>query len=352
MVLTIRIKKSRLFKLSSICLGICFIFVPFLYYAIFSHPSSHIRQYEISMNTSEYEELNIQWNNNPRGVIVTLIRATNHSIARVINMIHSVVLFHSTKDKFQYPFLIFHDQFFTLIMREHILSCARKHKTILVISFLRINFLTNIRLPDKFLRRRNLGYHQMCRFWSYDVFYHPAIIKNNFDYLMRMDDDSYFMDETQIDLFQYIDRKKLDYIYRSSYEENSPALFPIEKLFINTTRPRTNCIYNNFFIIRLQWLYKSQRVLRFLHELVRDDLLLREYIGDGCVHAAMLDMDPEVKTEQLQQIRYGHNFHRMAPADGGRFYNSIEEFEGEMRDSCDQIRIFNITNEINRIKIG
>ena len=51
------------------------------------------------------------------------------------------------------------------------------------------------------------------------------------------------------------------------------------------------CIYNNFFMIRLKWFYESKQVQSFLRELIQDDLMLRQYIGDGCVHAAMLKID-------------------------------------------------------------
>ncbi|CAF1157853.1 unnamed protein product [Adineta steineri] len=348
MVLIIRKKKNGFLKSSFIF----FILVPFIYYISFHHQSLNTPRNETSLNLYEYNELPIQWNNHPRGVIVTLMRSTNHSIFRIINMIHSIVLFHSTNDQFQYPFLIFHDQNFTLSMRQYILSCVNNHKKKLNILFIRLNFLTEAQLPDKFIRRRKLGYHQMCRFWSYDVFYHPAIVKSNYDYLMRMDDDSYFWNKTKIDLFHYIDEKKLDYIYRSWYDEDNQALFPIEKQFFNRKKSRTNCIYNNFFIIRLQWLYKSERVLRFLHELIRDDLLLREYIGDGCIHAAMLDIDRDVKTEQLKQLPYGHNHHIMLINREGPYFNPSMNFSQALTNSCNQlIFISDNTTEIKRIKI-
>ncbi|CAF4802693.1 unnamed protein product, partial [Rotaria sp. Silwood2] len=59
-----------------------------------------------------------------RGVIVTLIRSTNRSIFLTINMIHSVIHFYPTSNGSLYPFIIFHDEAFTSVMRQQILSCV------------------------------------------------------------------------------------------------------------------------------------------------------------------------------------------------------------------------------------
>ncbi|UJR17566.1 hypothetical protein I4U23_004462 [Adineta vaga] len=305
------------------------------------------------VNQSDYEEIPIQWNNHPRGVFVTLIRSTNESMYRVINMIHSVVLFHSTTNQFHYPFLIFHEQSLTLSMRQYILSCILNSNRTVHISFVLIHFQRNIQLPKNFLKRKDTGYHLMCRFWSYDVFYHPMIVKNNFEYLIRMDDDSYFIDRTNEDLFQCMIHKKLDYLYRSWYNDINEGLYPIEKLFFNRTLPRTNCIYNNFFLIRLQWFYRSERIQRFLHELIRDDLILREYIADGCIHAAWMDIDQQMKTEEFKGISYGHNYHIVLVNNSDSFYNQIPDFYTQMINSCYQLIVINNRgNRAKRIKIS
>ncbi|CAF0954034.1 unnamed protein product [Adineta steineri] len=297
----------------------------------------YIGTYHELSTASDYNSFPVKWNNNPRGVIVTLIRSTNRSIAQVINMIHSVTLFHSTNDNFQYPFLLFHDHNFTLALRQQILSCARyKNKTI-QISFVPLNFVSNVSRSDKFSKKHLPGYRLMCRFWSYDVFYHPAIVYGNYDYIMRMDDDSYFINKTHIDLFQYIGRKKLDYVYRSWYQEDNNASFAIEKTFLNRTIARSKCIYNNFFIMRLQWFYRSERIQQYLHELIRDDLILREYVGDGCIHAAMLEIDPTARTEHLIQISYGHNYHIMLRNHENHTFNYVKEFEQGIPNSCHQL---------------
>ncbi|CAF0878000.1 unnamed protein product [Adineta steineri] len=345
-------QKTSIFRLVLIFIIIISIILFFAYYIVTYHKPSILSGYKKPLELPGYPNFSVNWNNNPRGVIVTLIRSTNRSIARVINMIHSVILFHSTNDNFQYPFLLFHDNNFTLALRQQILSCVRYNNKTIQISFVLLNFETNVQQSNKFSKSHPSGYRLMCRFWSYDVFYHPAIVYGNYDYIMRMDDDSYFIDKTNIDLFQYIDREKLDYAYRSWYREDNNALFIIEKTFLNRTFPRVNCIYNNFFIIRLQWFYRSEGIQRYLHEFIRDDFILREYVGDGCIHAAMLEIDQRVRVKHLTQISYGHNYHIMLPNQQSYFFNYVKEFEQRILNSCHQlIVIYGRKAEVKQVTI-
>ncbi|UJR33121.1 hypothetical protein I4U23_020578 [Adineta vaga] len=227
-------------------------------------------------------------------------------------MIHSVMHFHSIQTNSSYPFLIFHDQNFTSQMQQYILSCVQRNNTQLNISFVLINFTTSVKPLSTSDLGKSMEYRLMCRFWTYDVFYHPTVRNGGYDYLMRMDDDSYFSDNTQEDLFEYTKRKNLDYAYRALYVEMCQALQAVRDQYADDKPDYSECIYNNFFIIRLKWYYESKRVQHLVHTLVKDDYMLREYIGDGCVHAAMLSVDKSVKAEQLKNISYGHNFHIMS----------------------------------------
>jgi len=277
--------------------------------------------------------------NKTRGVIVTIIRSTDRSILLTINMIHSVTHFHSTSDGHPYPFLIFHDQSFTSSMRQQILSCVLKKQTFLSISFALIDFQTSVRPANVSRMDKPMGYRLMCRFWIYDVFYHPAVIEGRYDYLMRMDDDSYFSDATQIDLFQYTNSRNLDYIYRSTYWESIKPMQPIRQRFLNSTSESMSCFYNNFFVIRLKWYYESERVQSFVQELIRDDLILREYIGDGCAHAAMIDVAHQVKVEHVTDFSYGHNYHLMTLGRAQWVFRQVDDFYKELNKSCRQLTV-------------
>jgi hypothetical protein len=272
-----------------------------------------------------------------RGVITTLIRSNNQSIFLTINMLHSVLKFHSYNTNHSHSFIIFHDQNFTMSMREQILSCVLKTHKHAQISFALVDFQTLIQPSDKSRLDKTIGYRLMCRFWSYDVFYHPVILQNQYDYLMRMDDDSYFSDQINEDLFVYMYKQKLDYMYRATYQEKTPPMELIEKRYLTQGKIDQRCIYNNFFIIRLKWLYKSKKVQNFLHELIVDNLMLREYIGDGCVHATMLKIDDQVKSTRMTDIPYGHNYHVMPSTRFTWMFRATNSFYKEIQNSCDNL---------------
>jgi hypothetical protein len=303
----------------------------------------------IFVNHSSFKPMNEHLK--PRGVIVTLIRSDNRSILLVINMIHSITMFHPVDNTSRHSFLIFHDQNFTSSMQQHILSCVLKSNKQVHISFALADFRTNAQVDIKTRKDKPIGYRLMCRFWSYDVFYHPAIVQGRYDYLMRMDDDSYFSDIIKKDLFVYMNSKKLDYIYRALYIEPIKPMIPILQRFLNKTTIRLGCIYNNFFIIRLKWFYESKRVQKFLEELIRDNLMLREYIGDGCIHGAMLEIDNRVKYEHVTDVSYGHNAHLMPSGEAEWMFDPVKGFNEELKKSCQQLTVIR-SDEDKLIKIN
>ncbi|CAF1466261.1 unnamed protein product [Adineta steineri] len=306
----------------------------------------------ITTITVNYSYILQQKHNGSRGVIVTLIRSTNRSILLTINMIHSVMKFHSINSNFSYPFLIFHDQNFTSHMRQHLLSCIFKHHKTVSILFALIDFPTSILPYNISNTERGLGYRFMCRFWTYDVFYHPAVKDGQYDYLMRMDADSYFSDDVKHDLFLYMTRRNLDYMYRSYYTEPSISMKPLLQHFFENKPFITNCIYNNFFIMHLKWYYESEPVQTFVNELIRDHLILREYIGDGCTHAVMLKIDKQVKAELSKDIPYGHNYHVMPPG-MGMMFRVHKTFQAELEKSCHQLTVLRGSKgELTQINIS
>ncbi|UJR08086.1 hypothetical protein I4U23_012363 [Adineta vaga] len=281
----------------------------------------------------------------PRGVIATLIRSDDRSVFLTINMIHSVVRFHSIKNNSFYPIIIFHDNSFTSAMRQRIVSCTVRNNTEIKISFALADLQTSIQPNNGSRSNKPISYRLMCRFWTHDIFYHPSITGGQYDYLMRMDADSYFSDVTKKDLFIYTDKQKLDYVYRAEYWEPITPMKPVLKHFLYDISEVSSCIYNNFFIVRLKWYHESKRVQTFVNELVRDDLMIREYIGDGCAHAAMLKIDNQVKVKRITDISYGHNYHVMTRWGVLKFVK-VEQFEVEIKKSCEQLIVLRDTSGI------
>ncbi|CAF3361312.1 unnamed protein product [Rotaria sp. Silwood2] len=268
-------------------------------------------------------------------------------------MIHSVIQFYPTRDGNIYPFVIFHDENFTSVMREQILSCVLKTERKIKVSFARVNFQTSVQPHNTSRANKPIGYRLMCRFWTYDVFYHPAIIQGKYDYLMRMDDDSYFSNVVREDLFLYMYSRKLDYIYRSTYSEPFDPMHSILRRFTKKKTLRLDCIYNNLFAVRLKWYYESKRIQSFVHELIQDDLILREYIGDGCIHSAMLEIDDQVNVQQVVYISYGHNFHLMPSGYWQWKFHQVNALYEEINKSCEQLTVLRgFQGILTRIKMS
>lgn len=274
-------------------------------------------------------------------VITTLIRSTNHSVERMINMIHSLNVFYPFSDNVKYSMMIFHETNFSSTWRERILFCINKTNRHLNISFVALNFSTTATISPKSRVGKTLGYRLMCRFWSRDIFFHPAIVERKFDYLMRMDADSYFNEHFKLDLFQYMWMKGLDYAYRSVYSEGYEAMIPVFNKFSWKRIKGKTCIYNNFFIVRLKWIYESEIIKQFLDELVKDDLMIREYIGDGCVHRALLLVDTKTKAKEFSHFSYGHNYHISKAGHKGVHYEFIDGFHELLNDCCSNLTIIN-----------
>lgn len=78
-------------------------------------------------------------------------------------------------------------------------------------------------------RKARLGYRQMCRFFSYGLYTHPALA--DYDYYWRFDDDSFLLDEIPFDPFAYMEDNGLIYGYRSVEHENVRELIGLNELW-------------------------------------------------------------------------------------------------------------------------
>lgn len=293
------------------------------------------------------------WMDRPKMVIVTLIRSENRSISLVINMIHSILYFYPRNKSFQHPFLIFHDENLTLSMQNRIRSCIAIAQQAVEISFVQVRFQSTVQPNPKSRQDKSIGYRIMCQFWSYDVFHHPAIVKGGYDYLMRMDDDSYFADKIPEDFLDYMIKNKIDYLYRSHYAESMDSMMPIYRRYKKNGEEPRLCIYNNFFVMRLKWFHQSAKLQSFLRDLIRDNLMLKEYIGDGCVHQAMLQLVEDTNDRILTSVFYGHNYHLHPINQQGWGFYHLPDFANALQNTCDTITVPKLNPlELKRIKIS
>ncbi|CAF1408128.1 unnamed protein product [Rotaria sp. Silwood1] len=252
-----------------------------------------------------------------RGCIVTLIRSDNLvSLNKLLNMLNSLRLYFKNID--YYTIYLFHESTLTYETKKQILYCSSKLK----IKFYEIYF--NVIIPSN-----RSGYASMCQFWSYDIWFKYNYLKNQCDYVMRFDDDSYLINFTQYDLFEEFHKNQLDYAYRIIYHDNNGLDFLQKNLeeFLPKNQTRRSCIqslctnlngpygydglaiYNNFFIIRLNLIYENSIIEKYLKQLISINAFYRYRIGDANVQTICLLLIEKPLKVSFFKFPYNHNAH-------------------------------------------
>lgn len=292
-----------------------------------------------------------------RAAIVTLTRGEP---TRLLNMLHSIEYFYPQSIN-KYPVIIFYDSHGTNIRRsiiKNIKSCVK-----LNVTFQDITLFSLIENPSETIDTINresstvnqipIGLRFASKFWSHTIFHHP-LINNNYDYIMRLDDDSYFSEPLPYDLFDYAHRNNLDYIYRALILDTRMAgpdyLLPqyLRSYYVNCI---SNCfpfhsynsVYSNFFLTRVQFWHQKQ-IEELTKEILSDDNIFIHSLGDGNIHAVILALLSDTKRSQAVTFAYGHNTHIFKNGKtqfdtGHYYYNWFEVLRHHHVRSCQELVI-------------
>lgn len=252
-----------------------------------------------------------------RGCIVTLIRSDNLiSLNKLTNMLNSLRLYFKNIEK--YSIYLFHESTLTNETKQQILYCSLELK----IQFYEIYF--NISIPSN-----RSGYASMCQFWSYDIWFKHQFLRENCDYIMRFDDDSYLINSTQYDLFEEFHKNQYDYGYKIIFHDNNGLEFLQENLrtFLPINQTRRGCIeslctplnggigydglavYNNFFLIRLNLIYEHPIIEQYLKQLISINAFYRYRIGDANIQTICLLLIQTPINITHMKFPYNHNVH-------------------------------------------
>jgi alpha 1,2-mannosyltransferase len=209
---------------------------------------------------------------------------------------------------------------------------------------------------------RSLGYQSMCRLWSGRLQNMPGIL-DDFDFYMRMDDDSLLVDKPEVDPFQHFQNDaNLSYAYRrkmsdhwgidelwrvarpyvmdpkisssnedmrheflqsvaAEYESNDSEDNNHNPVFTYTGQQP----YNNFHVSRVNfWRLPSWQAL--MKDMDANHLFFKHRVGDANVHAMALMMMGDRKSEQWYHFPYAHNSNDMGMQWGTREWKT--ECEG------------------------
>lgn len=194
-------------------------------------------------------------------------------------------------------------------------------------------------------RKAVLGYRQMCRFFSYELYVHPALA--SFDYYWRFDDDSFLYAPVDFDPFLYLEQNKLVYGYRCVEFENPREIIGMRELwqatkaFAKANKLPTRYLkklcanwkgdytgfnfYNNFEINNLDFWRKQPLYKAYFDCLDRNHLGFYRYRwGDANVRAMSIGLflQPS-QIHHFKEIAYRHNDHYTIPG-GDRVVYSKE----------------------------
>ena len=187
------------------------------------------------------------------GAIVIL---TQNTIERKIYLKNCLYfLFQNFNSKFKYPIIILHEGDYYNKDKQEILSSIRNNYRNLI-SFTEID-KTDFKVPDYIDENklnklvnlqivpywRNIKYRLMCNFWIN----HFTKYTKDYDYIMRLDDDSIIEEPINIDLFELL--KNNDKVYLSNIVHIDCGLcnFRMKELF-NKIFPNSSDKLDNLFI--------------------------------------------------------------------------------------------------------
>lgn len=264
-----------------------------------------------------------------RGCVISLTRADNLiGLNKLLNMLNSLSLYF--KNIHYYKIYLFHESTLTNATKSQILSCSRLR---LNIYFYEIYF--NVTIPSN-----RSGYASMCQFWSYDIWFKYNILRQNCDYVMRFDDDSYLINSTEYDLFEEFHKNQYDYGFRVVYHDTNGLTFLRQNLrsFLPKNQTRRGClqtlctplngghgydglaVYNNFFAMRLNLIYEHPIIEEYLNQLLEQNAFYRYRIGDANIQTICLFLIEKSIKISFLKFPYNHNVHGSSDANPTYIY--------------------------------
>jgi hypothetical protein len=224
------------------------------------------------------------------------------------------LLYRNFNKRFGYPVIIFHEG---NILPEHQRVISQLTPNIIFEDISGKAFVTPENIPIQF--QENLGYKHMCRFYAMQIYE----LVGEFDYILRLDDDSYIESPIKYDLFSYMQKRNLTYGYIHKdldYHKDTVATLPVFTLeYIRKNKVQINCTlddinalyyYSNFVITSVPF-WKRRNVQEYLHA-VEESIGIYQYRwGDHVIQALALKMfcEPD-KVHFFNDFRYSHGSHQ------------------------------------------
>ena len=244
-----------------------------------------------------------------KNVIIYLVRSTEGSIrnlVRSIEFLQKNFLPWSPAD-----ILVFHEDGFD---QESTLSRLPKGLSVL---FAKVDFAP-VHPGMENLSRGQKGYRHMCHFFANDIFERSELAE--YDYYMRLDEDSFILSPLPFNLFEKMAREGLKYVYRLEMNEKksvshgliatAEAFFAANPRF-NIAKPRIRrqkLYYTNFEVGNLRW-FRAKGWQRYFAAIDATGGIWRRRWGDAPIR--WLGLQYLLKPEEmycLKKMKYFHQF--------------------------------------------
>lgn len=138
-------------------------------------------------------------------------------------------------------------------------------------------------------KSHGLGYNNMCRFFTIGIYEHLQ----DFDYYMRLDDDSYIQSPFLADPFVFMRDNGKEYGFRGKAKESRAAIQGLKKCLedfdprIKMLPEPTRVYYTNFHMARTQ-LWSSEPMRGALQCVDRNGGIYKKRWGDAPIHTLLL----------------------------------------------------------------
>lgn len=256
-----------------------------------------------------------------KAAIVYLVRSRSKDINELKRSLSLLDI--NFNDKFNYPVIIFHEDFNNNLMEDIQKSTHSKLKFEKV-EFEIPNILRNETIPEFIYVNGfefSIGYRHMCRFFSGLIYQNPAL--KDYDYYWRLDTDSFLLDKIDYDIFRFMQENNYVYGYTNTgcdhpdavsglwdatekyIEENNIQPTFLHKYIQNGIWDRTG-FGTNFEISKLDF-WRSDEYMNFFKYLDKEGGTYKYRWGDNVIHLLAISMFiPENQVHKFSNIAYKH----------------------------------------------
>ena len=251
---------------------------------------------------------------NPKAAIVGLIRGYGdlQSYFRVIR--RNKLLHKNFNARYGYPVILFHEG---NVCQEHRDYMSRSTPNLTFVDVGEDHFSRRPGVDQ--LHPADLGYRHMCRFYALGIYDYLT----DYDYVMRLDDDSYIESKIGYNIFEFMRSNDLDYGYvKSEYDTHAETMATLPdfvRKYVLTNQITMNCdfeaidclhYYSNFHVTRVSFWLRND-VQKFLEAIDNDGGIYRYRWGDHVIQTLALKIYSHLSRIHLfEDFKYTHYSHR------------------------------------------